>query len=84
LIPQEAVQQGAQGSFVWVIDTAGKAEFRPVKLGPLHHKDWFIDEGLAAGDTVVVSGALRLRPGIPVRITESAVQASADPTTNAN
>ncbi|MCG6899569.1 MAG: efflux RND transporter periplasmic adaptor subunit [Gammaproteobacteria bacterium] len=84
LIPQEAVQQGAQGSFVWVIDTAGKAEFRPVKLGPLHHKDWFIDEGLAAGDTVVVSGALRLRPGIPVRITESAVQASADSTTNAN
>jgi membrane fusion protein (multidrug efflux system) len=84
LIPQQAVQQGAQGSFVWVIDAAGKAEFRPVEVGPLHGKEWFIDEGLAAGDTVVISGALKLRAGVPVRITETAGQTPADSTTNAN
>ena len=81
LVPQQAVQQGAKGSFVWVVDDAGTAEFRPVTVGPWHDKDWFIDTGLAAGDTVVVSGALRLRAGVPVRITEAAGQAPANDST---
>ena len=84
LVPQEAVQQGAQGSFVWVVDNEGKAEFRPVTVGPWHDKDWFIDTGLKAGDTVVVSGALQLRPGVPVQITEPAAQKPADSTTKEN
>jgi membrane fusion protein (multidrug efflux system) len=78
LVPQEAVQQGAQGSFVWVVNAEGKAEFRPVTVGPWHDKDWFIDAGLKAGDTVVVTGALKLRPGVPVNITQPAEQAPAD------
>jgi membrane fusion protein, multidrug efflux system len=83
LVPQQAVQQGAQGSFVWVVDAGGKAEFRPVTPGPWHGKDWFIDAGLAAGDTVVVSGALKLRPGAPVKVTEPAVEPPADEAANA-
>ena len=81
LVPQQAVQQGAKGSFVWVVDDAGTAEFRPVTVGPWHDKDWFIETGLAAGDTVVVSGALRLRAGVPVRITGAAGQAPANDST---
>ena len=84
LVPQQAVQQGAKGSFVWVVDAAGKAEFRPVTVGPWHDKDWFIDKGLEAGETVVVTGALKLRAGVPVKITEPAAQSPADDTTNAN
>ena len=84
LVPQQAVQQGAKGSFVWVIDAAGKAEFRPVTVGPLHDKEWFIDAGLAAGETVVVNGALKLRAGVPVRISEATGQMPADSSTNAN
>jgi membrane fusion protein (multidrug efflux system) len=84
LVPQQAVQQGAKGSFVWVVDAAGKAEFRPVTVGPLHDKEWFIDEGLAAGDTVVVKGALKLRAGVPVRITEPGGQTPADSSPNEN
>jgi len=84
LVPKQAVQQGAKGSFVWVVDAAGKAEFRPVTVGPWHEKDWFIDKGLEAGDTVVVTGALKLRAGVPVKITEPAAQSPADDTTNAN
>jgi len=82
LVPQEAVQQGAKGSFVWVIDEAGKAEFRPVNVGPWQEKDWFIEQGLKAGDTVVVNGALKLRAGVPVKITEPAKQPAADTSTN--
>jgi membrane fusion protein (multidrug efflux system) len=84
LVPQQAVQQGAQGSFVWVVNAEGKAEFRPVTVGPWHDKDWFIDTGLKADDTVVVTGALKLRPGVPVNITEPAAQSPADSTTNTN
>ncbi len=81
LVPQRAVQQGAKGSFVWVVDAEGKAEFRPVKVGPWHEDQWFIDEGLADGETVVVEGALKLRAGAPVRVSTPGEQAAptADP-----
>jgi membrane fusion protein (multidrug efflux system) len=68
LVPQRAVQQGAKGSFVWVLDEEGKAEFQPVTVGQWYGDEWFIDEGLEGGETVVVDGALKLRPGIPVKI----------------
>jgi len=68
LIPQRAVQQGAKGSFVWVLDKDNKASFRPITVGPWHGEQWFIESGLEAGDVVVVDGALKLRPGTKVKI----------------
>jgi membrane fusion protein (multidrug efflux system) len=70
LLPQRAVQQGAKGSFVWVVDDKGQAEFRPVTVGRWYGDEWFIDTGLQEGETVVVDGALRLRAGVPVKIVE--------------
>jgi membrane fusion protein (multidrug efflux system) len=70
LVPQRAVQQGAKGSFVWVIDDKGKAEFRPVVVGPWHEDQWFIEEGLKGGETVVVDGALKVRAGAAVQVVE--------------
>lgn len=69
LVPKTSVQQGAKGSFVWVIKD-GKAEYQPVEVGPWHEDKWFIDKGLNDGDVVVVGGALKLRAGIPVEIVE--------------
>lgn len=66
LIPQRAVQQGAQGSFVWVIED-GKTKFQPVKTGPWLGDDWFIEAGLVGGEQVIVDGALTIRPGIEVK-----------------
>jgi membrane fusion protein (multidrug efflux system) len=71
LVPQRAVQQGAKGSFVWIIDEEGKAEFQPVTVGQWHEDQWFIDHGLEGGEKVVVNGALKLRAGVPVKIVES-------------
>ena len=65
LVPQRAVQQGAQGSFVWVIED-GKTRFQPVITGPWLGDDWFIEEGLKGGEQVIVDGALTVRPGIEV------------------
>jgi membrane fusion protein (multidrug efflux system) len=70
LVPQRAVQQAAQGSFVWVVDESSNAEFRPIVAGDWHGNDWFVNEGLNAGDTVVVDGAVKLRAGVPVKIVE--------------
>ena len=67
LVPQRAVQQGSRGHFVWVVDKDGKAEQRPVVMGEWYEKDWFVFEGLRAGENVVVDGGLTLRPGMPVR-----------------
>ena len=66
LVPQRAVQQGAKGHFVWVVSKEGKAEHRPVTAGDWHGNDWFISEGLRAGDQVVVDGGLTLQPGAAV------------------
>lgn len=68
LVPKRAVQQGAQGSFVWVIDNEGQAEFRPIEVGAWAGEQWFVDKGLQAGETVVVEGALKLRAGVPVKV----------------
>jgi membrane fusion protein (multidrug efflux system) len=66
LVPQRAVQQGAKGHFLWVVTKEGKAELRPVVIGDWSGDNILIDEGLRAGDQVVVDGGLTLSPGIPV------------------
>ena len=66
LAPQRAVQQGSKGQFVWVVGKHGKVEERPVTVGEWYGDDWFIFEGLRAGDQVVADGGLTLRPGASV------------------
>ncbi len=75
VIPQRAVQQGSKGHFVWVIDAEGKAETRPVAVGDWYGDQWFINEGLKAGDQVVVDGGLRLRAGVVTKPTVVAAPA---------
>jgi len=66
LVPQRAVQVGSRGHIVWIVDQEGKAQRRPVVVGDWHGDDWFIFEGLEAGDQVVVDGLQKLQPGISV------------------
>ncbi|MGE5346215.1 MAG: efflux RND transporter periplasmic adaptor subunit [Acidithiobacillales bacterium] len=68
LVPQRAVQQGSKGHFVWVVGGDGKAEQRPVVMGDWQGDDWFVSEGLKAGDRVVVDGGLTLRSGAQVTV----------------
>ncbi len=72
LIPQRAVQQGAKGHFVWVVNKEGKAEFRPVTIGDWYGNDVFIDSGLRSGDQIVIDGVLSVRQGEPVKIKQAA------------
>jgi membrane fusion protein (multidrug efflux system) len=68
LVPQRAVQQGSKSHFIWVLGKDTTVEQRPVVVGDWHGNDWFISEGLKAGEKVVVDGVLTLRPGAPVRV----------------
>lgn len=77
LVPQRAVQQGPKGHFVWVLDQADKAQSRPVTVGDWHGDDWFINEGLQAGDRVVADGAVALMPGVHVKVAAAAAVAPA-------
>jgi membrane fusion protein (multidrug efflux system) len=78
LVPQSAVQQGAKGHFLWVVTKEGKVELRPVVIGEWIGENIFIDQGLQAGDQVVVAGGLGLSPGIPV--TAKPLEATQKPT----
>ncbi len=74
IVPQVAVQQGGKGHFVWVINSEGKAQYRPVSVGSWIGSDWLITNGLEAGDKVVTEGVLSLGPDAPVTIVSSTKQ----------
>jgi membrane fusion protein (multidrug efflux system) len=67
LIPQQAVSQGPQGTFVYAVNASGAAEVRPVKLDREVNTSWVVREGLNEGDRVIVDGIMRVRPGAPVK-----------------
>ena len=70
LVPAEAPQLSAKGSFVFVVKKDSSAELRPVKLGQRHGETIVIEEGIEAGEQVVVKGQLSVTPGGKVRVTE--------------
>jgi membrane fusion protein (multidrug efflux system) len=69
VLPDRAVQQQLGRYFVTAVGTDGKAEARPVKLGPRLGTQWLILEGVAAGDRIVVEGTVKARPGTPLKPT---------------
>ncbi|CAG4908778.1 efflux RND transporter periplasmic adaptor subunit [Paraburkholderia gardini] len=69
LVPQRAVLQGAKSHFVWVVDKDSKAHQRVVETGDWHGDDWFISDGLKAGERVVVDGAIRVVADTPLKVT---------------
>jgi len=77
LLPKRAVLQGAKGSFVWVVGPQSKAEFRPIELGDWYGDEWFVNEGLHSGDTVVVDGGIKVQPGATLKVVEPAAQPEA-------
>ncbi len=77
IIPAVAVQQGQNGSFVWVIDDQNKAKAAPVKVSRFEGDLASISEGLEDGANVVVEGQAKLNNGSSVRTLDGAA-ASAD------
>ena len=67
VIPQKAVTEMLGRSFVSVVGADGKVEQRPVRTGDRIGERWVIEQGLKAGETVVVEGVQKARAGSVVR-----------------
>ena len=63
VVPNQAVQTGQNGSYVYVVKQDRTVESRDVVTGARVDQDMVVDKGLAPGETVVTEGQLRLVPG---------------------
>lgn len=68
IVPVAAIQRGAEGTYVYVVDPQKAVHMRTVALGTTDGNNVAIANGLKPGDTVVIDGADRLRDGAPVTI----------------
>jgi len=67
LINDSAVGTDQTVRYVLVISAGNKAEYRPVQLGPIVDGLRVVESGLASGETIVVNGLQRVRPGAQVQ-----------------
>jgi multidrug efflux system membrane fusion protein len=65
-VPLSSLQQGQNGSLVYVVQPNGTAQQRPVTITQTLDGRALIDQGLKAGDTVVTAGQYRLSNGVKV------------------
>jgi membrane fusion protein, multidrug efflux system len=77
VVPQQAVSQGPEGPFVYVVGANNTAQVRPIRLGREVEAGWVVQEGLKPGEQVIVEGVMRVRPGAPVRPAPVAAAAAA-------
>jgi membrane fusion protein, multidrug efflux system len=77
LVPGAAIQRGAPGTFVYVVNADGTVAVQKVVLGPNTASETAITSGLAAGAKVVTDGADRLHPGAKVTIVAPAAASTA-------
>jgi RND family efflux transporter MFP subunit len=66
LINDSSVGTDQTVRYVLVVGADNKVQYRPVKLGPIIDGLRVVTDGLTAGETIVVSGLQRVRPGSPV------------------
>lgn len=74
-IPNDAIQHGAKGTYVYVINTQNKAEIRMLKLGVTSQGQTEILAGLNGTERVVLEGIDRLSDGQEVQIVQNSPQA---------
>jgi membrane fusion protein (multidrug efflux system) len=69
VLPQRAILDQQGQNYVWIVDAEGKAQQREVHMGLRLGGDWQVQQGLKAGEVVIVDGVQRLKPGTPVKAT---------------
>src|SRR6266567_2026076 len=67
LVPQRAVQRSLGGAFVYVVGDSNRVAARDVVATSWERGGWLIEQGLRAGDRVVVDGVQKVAPGQPAR-----------------
>ncbi|HLN08405.1 MAG TPA: efflux RND transporter periplasmic adaptor subunit, partial [Xanthobacteraceae bacterium] len=67
-VPTAAIQRGAPGTYVYVINADNTVSVRPISIGPTDGPLAAVNSGLSVGERVVVDGTDRLRDGARVII----------------
>ena len=73
LLPEQVIVPRPDGNYVFLA-VNGKAELRKVVLGKREPGRVEIISGVAVGDTVILDGQIKLRPGVSVVTLEQAAQ----------
>jgi membrane fusion protein, multidrug efflux system len=68
VVPNEAVQTGQNGSFVYVVKPDRTVDSRPITTGARVDQDLVVESGLEPGETIVTEGQLRLAPGSRIAV----------------
>jgi multidrug efflux system membrane fusion protein len=68
VVPNQAVQTGQDGQFVYVVKQDQTVEMRPVVTSTRVDQDLVVDSGLTPGETIVTEGQLRLAPNSRVQL----------------
>ena len=70
LVPQQGIARDPKGNTTaMVVAQDGTAELRPVRVSWAIDDKWLVEDGLAAGDQVIVEGLQKIQPGAPVQAT---------------
>jgi RND family efflux transporter MFP subunit len=77
LVPQAAVMESQGAASVFVVGPEATVQARPVRLGSPIGTFWVVEEGLQAGEAVIVKGLQQARPGLRVEPTVEAPPAAA-------
>ena len=75
LVDDRAIGTDQSQKFVYVVDAENKVAYRPVKVGRLSDGLRIVQQGLQPGETVVVNGMQRIRPGVVVATERVAMDA---------
>ena len=73
LVDDRAIGTDLGKRFVFVVDEQGVVQYRSVETGRLVEGLRIVENGLAAGDVVIVNGLQRVRPGVSVAQTRVAM-----------
>jgi multidrug efflux system membrane fusion protein len=68
VVPSPAIQTGQNGEYAYVVKPDQTVDERPVTIGITYQDKTVVQKGLAAGETVVTDGQLRLTPGAKVSV----------------
>lgn len=77
VVPQAAIQEDQSGKFVLTVDETNTVAVASITVGSQDGTDWIVTGGLNEGDTIVVQGIQRIRPGMqvaPSRAAEGAAE----------
>jgi multidrug efflux system membrane fusion protein len=78
-VPTAAIQRGAPGAYVYIVNADNTVSVRPIKIGPTDGPMAAVTSGLSPGERVVVDGTDRLRDGARVIVPGAGHPASATP-----